>query len=138
MNTQQLARLAAELVCAMAPNGTYNAAKLALSLPDRAGDAEIATLINKARGTRDGVDLALLNAVRDALAACPFTIEYKHTHSSEAAERLGRKPDRHLAMVTAPEFREDGTSWPKLRFVVECKSIYAVRRCVGDFFRREQ
>ena len=65
-----------------------------------------------------------------------FTVEYKRTHSSEYAERLGLRPDRHMAIVTKPEFREDGTSWQKVQYVVEAKTKATVARHAQQFIAK--
>jgi hypothetical protein len=62
-----------------------------------------------------------------------FTVEFKRTHSSDYAERLGLTPDRHMAIVYKPEFREDGTSWQKVQYVVEAKTKATVARYAQKF-----
>ena len=62
-----------------------------------------------------------------------FTVEFKRTHSSELSERLGMRPDRFMAIVYKPEFREDGTSWQKVQYVVEAKTKATVARYAQKF-----
>ncbi len=62
-----------------------------------------------------------------------FTIEFKRTHSSDRGKAIGLAPDRHMAMVTAPEFRADGSSFPMLHFVVEARLLSTARRAAEAF-----